>query len=122
MPSCKTRVDAVRPYDPHDGVNVVRHNNKFVELNFCPNTSAKSPFLPYSLAERIQLHFGLDHLAEQMLLFVCTDSNKIFSGPGIVMPVQPNRPAPICFGSAFHANCILQPYRVPDVGGFKAKQ
>ena len=77
-----------RPYDYNDCVDVVWHNDKFIQLEPGIMFNQTLPDIEYNTSCFIQIHFTVDHITEYRFPVLCHHGYKIRPGLRIIVIFQ----------------------------------
>ena len=93
-----------RPYKNHDFMDVIGHNDEFIDFN---TRIIFENFIPYGLNHApgiIQHHFPIHDFAEKACPVLGANGDEICPGFGIIVPLQANGSAVLFFGIVFYSN------------------
>lgn len=72
--------DAIRPYELDDTVDVIGHDDKFVQYDMGTDTFCFAPFFICDNPRFIELHLTINNVSKQWHPIMRADGNKIQSG------------------------------------------
>lgn len=75
----------MRPYELDDAVDVIGHDDKFVQSDLVVDLSCFVPFLTHDVSRHIQHHHPIGDFPEQRHPAVRANGNEIQTGLGIII-------------------------------------
>ncbi len=97
---------AVRPYgwglDFDQGVEMVGHDDPFMEFERGSNLFRSQPFLHNNFTPRGEMHFGIFDRSKQVLPLVGAGGDEIESGAAVIVARQPHGTTLMAIGVVWH--------------------